>query len=179
MDVEDNGIGDGPTEGSGEALATRTLQARSHPVKGVILIDSPDPFDTVPLSPEVINYVLSAIHDVSPQAQKLCKSQFMTNSQLLTKYNPHDVQLSGTIPIVFLRSKEGFNPPNVDIVPKWLSNRSCTRSLTSGWTVLSGLSIQMIDIPGNHFSAFDSHNVSQASLNFEMSADSDNALICY
>jgi len=105
MDMEDNGIGDGPTEGSGEALAARTLQARSHPVKGVIkLIDSPDPFNTVPLSPELINYVLSAVHNVSPQAQELCKSQLMINSQLLTKYSPHDVQLSGTIPIVFLQS---------------------------------------------------------------------------
>jgi len=59
----------------------------------------------------------------------------------------------------------------------WHSNCSFARSLASGWTALSGFSIQTIDIHGNHFSAFDSFNVSQASLNFEMS--SDNALIYY
>lgn len=144
----------------------KILQARSHPVKGVILIDSPDPFNPVSLSPELINCVLSTVHNISPQTQQLCKSQFMTNSQLLTEHSPHNRQPLGTFPIVFLRSKEGFNPPSVDNVPTWLSDRNCACSLTSGWTVLSGSLIQTINIPGNHFSAFDSHNVSQVSLNF-------------
>ncbi len=146
----------------------KILQTRSYSVKGVILIDSPDPFNPVPLSSELIDYVLSTVYNINPQAQQLCKSHFTTSSQLLTEYNPHNLKHSVAIPIVFLWSREGFNPPYVANVPIWLSDRSCTRSPTLGWMVLSGSSIQTIEIPGNHFSAFDSHNVSQVSLNFEI-----------
>lgn len=134
----------------------RVLRARSFSVKGVVLIDSPSPLVCAELNTDIIDYVLRNAKSIDPEFWELCKSQFSTNSKLLSEYQPSISKLDGPIiPIVFLRSIDGFNPPHL-AVPAWLADRKDTESIVSGWDALSGSPVCTIDIPGNHFQPFDS-----------------------
>jgi hypothetical protein len=130
-------------------------------VKGVILIDSPSPFIRTELNAAIIDYVLSNTKAVDPELRDLCKSQFSMSSKLLSEYKPSLSANGLVIPVVFLRSMDGFHPQNlVDDVPPWITNRIDASSIVSGWDSLSSSSVRIIDIPGNHFQPFEPENVS-------------------
>lgn len=137
----------------------RVLRALSLSVKGVILIDSSSPFICTELNADVINHVLDNIKSVDARSRDLCQLQFSMSSRLLSEYKPSLPEEGLAIPIVFLRSMGGFNPPNLTDVPTWLANRTNADSVISGWDALSGSPIRVIDIPGNHFQPFESENV--------------------
>ena len=84
---------------------------------------------------------------------------------MLGAFNPTNMTLTETpIPgVVLLRSKEGFSPtdnPSGELENPWLQDRSDPRTSVAGWESLVGSKLSVIDIPGNHFQAFDAANVS-------------------
>ncbi|CAA7262768.1 unnamed protein product [Cyclocybe aegerita] len=140
----------------------KTLHSRLVPVRGVILIDSPDPFTHISLPPSVIDAVLASSKNLDPEIKSLCKQQFTMNDKLLSKYDPYETRHYGPPPrLIFLRSTDGFklSPHNQENVPSWLSDRSRVASMTHGWELLAGVPIKVLDIPGNHFQPFEPQNV--------------------
>ncbi|KAF9483554.1 ketoacyl-synt-domain-containing protein [Pholiota conissans] len=137
----------------------RQLRARHVKVKGVILIDSPDPLAHVPLSRSLIDRVLGG-ENLDAASRKLCKTQFAMNAQLLSNYSPPEISKHDCPPLVFLRSTEPYNTPGIEDSPSWLSNRTDPNHITRGWNIISkGQLIKTLDIPGNHFEPFGPRNI--------------------
>ena len=141
-------------------VATQLL-TRTFPVKGVILLDSPSPYNHVPLSSCLIDRVLDAAGNIEPKFRNFCKIQFSRNATLLSEYKPsrghHNLHVS------FLKSNEPYELPDSheDIeVPRWLSDRSDISFIVEGWQSILDAPINILDIPGHHFQAFEAKNVS-------------------
>ncbi|KAF8182359.1 putative polyketide synthase [Pholiota molesta] len=138
----------------------RQLKSKSLQIKGIILIDSPDPIAHVPLPHSLIDQVLGGAENLDFESRRLCKTQFMLNAQLLCDYSPPESQKHNTFPIIFLRSIESYTAPGQDGIPSWLSDRSDPNRITNGWNTLSkGRLIKTLDIPGHHFEPFEPQNV--------------------
>ncbi|KAF7301129.1 hypothetical protein MIND_00677200 [Mycena indigotica] len=139
------------------------LTAQGIQVKGIILIDSPSPINHTPLTPPLINHILTLenpnIHNAKSAA--LIQKQFSSSSEMLSRYVPH-ATASLCPPLVLLRSVEGFSPSNGDKiqVPKWLEDRTDLQTSVAGWESLAHCTVKVLDIPGHHFSAFHPSNVS-------------------
>ena len=127
-------------------------------VKGVVLVDSPSPLNHVPLSDELIDYIMKLDGPKSASSDRtslLIKRQFQMNSQLLVGYNP--ATGSGPYPqLVLLRSCEDYCPSGGPEIPEWLSRRDDRLSAIVGWEKVVGAPVKCIDIAGNHFQPFQS-----------------------
>lgn len=134
------------------------LQAKGIDVKGILLIDAPEPFDHVPLSDSLISAVTN-LDGSESETKRRVRAQFSMNSRLLAPYHPRAMGDSCP-PMVFLRSKEGFSHASDVEVPRWLSDRSDPEAATQGWRRLSNSRVTVLDIPGHHFSPFNESNVS-------------------
>ena len=125
-------------------------------VKGVVLIDSPSPLDHVPLSDELIEFILKFGDPSlasSNRMSSLVKRQFQINSQILLNYDP--AVGSGLYPqLVLLRSREDYCPSGGPEIPEWLSHRGDRLSAMAGWEKIVGVPVKCIDIEGNHFQPF-------------------------
>ncbi|KAJ7133377.1 hypothetical protein C8R44DRAFT_849492 [Mycena epipterygia] len=140
------------------------LTSRGIQVKGIILIDAPNPINHTPLSDSLINTVLGLDARAGrSELNVLVKKQFSMNARMLGKYVPH-ATASLCPPLVLLRSSEGFRPPGVADVPAWLSDRSDPQTSVVGWQSLAHCSVKVLDIPGHHFEPFHSSNVEELSL---------------
>jgi Thioesterase domain len=129
-------------------------------VQGIVLIDSPSPINHVPLSDSVIDSVLTLESRTGAGSKlgRLVKTQFVMNAHMLGKYDPRAT--CGRCPtLVFLRSREGYNPPNILDVPNWLAHRKDPKLASAGWETIVGKPIRVIDIPGHHFQPFETSNV--------------------
>ena len=105
--------------------------------------------------------MLSKAENLDAELRKLCKTQFLTNAQLLNEYSPPQTLTGEFTRLVFLRSIEPYIAPNGEQVPSWLSDRSDPDSITTGWNTTSyGHLIKTLDIPGHHFEVFNRQNVS-------------------
>nr|APH07629.1 PKS1 [Agaricomycetes sp.] len=142
------------------------LLRRGFKVRGVILIDSPCPIDHVPLPEDLINFIVDqdrySSTNLSAAIAQVVKSQFQRNSALLSRYNP-DRTPNALPQLVLLRSREGYDPKGVTETPRWLKERSDAMDIVSEWQRFTGSEIKVIDIPGNHFSAFDPINIKEIS----------------
>ncbi|KAF9565096.1 polyketide beta-ketoacyl-synthase [Agrocybe pediades] len=134
------------------------LLFRSFTVQGVILLDSPSPFDHVPLPPALVERVLDAAGNIEPRFRNFCKLQFMTNAKLLAEYKPSSTNLHSKLRVAFLKSKDPYNEDDVDI-PAWLSDRNENMDISQGWQRMLDMPLHMLSIPGHHFQAFDPRNV--------------------
>ena len=131
-------------------------------VKGVLLIDSPGPVDRILLSESLLECAVdsNAGFSSNPEVAKLMKTQLRTNSALLTRYEPPNLECYPRT--VFLRSKEGVVSDIGENIPMWLADRNDARTAVEGWERLLGKEVKMWDIPGNHFQPFMPANVSVA-----------------
>ncbi|KAH9480833.1 Type I Iterative PKS [Psilocybe cubensis] len=136
----------------------RQIREKSLDVLGLVLIDSPSPLVSAQLSSGLIDKI---VKHLEPNAQDFCKSQLMTNSELLRKYSPWD--FTHKYPLVFLMSEQPYPTFDDFDIPAWLSDRSSKSSATFGWEILSEGPIETFSIPGHHFQAFDPQNVSISS----------------
>ncbi|KAF9525894.1 hypothetical protein CPB83DRAFT_941246 [Crepidotus variabilis] len=140
----------------------KVLQDSEVCVNGVLLIDTPDPFCQVPLSADLLDDILANYQPASHPVLSLGRSQFLMSSQLLGEYDPtRNVFRECTPKFAFLRSMVEYVSSNGAEVPHWLADRSDSSSMTSGWEVLIGAPMKVIDIPGHHFQAFDPSIVSR------------------
>lgn len=80
------------------------------------------------------------------------------NARMLGEYDPRATGGSCP-PLVLLRSSEGFNPSGVPDVPIWLANRGDPKIATAGWEALAPKPVEVLDIPGNHFTPFYPANI--------------------
>ena len=137
------------------------LRAKGVKVKGILLVDSPDPFDHVPLSGSLINSAIS-LDRRAPETElkRLIRLQFFMNSEILATYRPRPMGASCP-PIVYLRSRDGYFQPDIPDIPRWLSDRSDRDSATQGWKRLTSSPITTLDIPGHHFNPFHPTHVSR------------------
>lgn len=135
------------------------LAKRGITVKGVVLIDAPNPENHVPLSTALIAAAAQLNKADNSEVGQLVKTQFAMNSAMLKDYDPFKTG-GACPPLVFLRSTDGFNPAGVRDVPAWLADRS---RRVSGWEKIAGKDVKILDIPGNHFQAFHPSNVSTIS----------------
>jgi thioesterase domain-containing protein len=130
-------------------------------VKGVLLIDSPNPLNHVPLSDELIDSIAKLGDPNSASSNRisfLVKRQFQMNSQILLNYDP--AMGSGPYPqLVLLRSREDYCASGGLEIPEWLSRRGGVAdrlSAIAGWEKIVGAPVKCIDIEGNHFQPFQS-----------------------
>lgn len=130
--------------------------------QGILLIDSPSPINHVPLSDSLINSVVNLdSRSANSDLGRLVKAQFAMNARMLGEYDPRATGGSCP-PLVLLRSSEGFNPSGVSDVPIWLANREDSKIATVGWDTLAPKPVEVLDIPGNHFTPFYPTNVSNS-----------------
>jgi hypothetical protein len=133
-------------------------------VRGVLLIDSPNPINHVPLSDSLIHFITNLeARGSNTELRRLVKAQFALNADMLSHYDPRGTAGSCP-PLVLLRSSEGFNPPDISNVPRWLADRSDPKTATLGWESLARGPIKVLDIPGHHFTPFKPANVSPTSV---------------
>ncbi|KAM3420466.1 hypothetical protein BST61_g3735 [Cercospora zeina] len=150
--------------------AARKLQSnRSTNTLGVVMIDPPQPKDHKPIARETIEVAMDATLQLSKPRSKaaadfeaaigaLTIRNNLRRAALLSKYRP---SAKGALPrIVLLRSSEGLNL-GMDGLPEneWLHDRSDPSICTRAWEELVGGSIDVLDIPGDHFTPFEKENI--------------------
>ncbi|KAG1818621.1 putative polyketide synthase [Suillus subaureus] len=131
-------------------------------VRGIVLIDSPCPGKHVPLSSSVIDHVtMSHSRGIDSGTISLVAEQFKESSRLLSVYKPsREGKLE--VPIVLLRSSEGYAPPGLD-VPHWLQYRGSEGAVVGEWEALTRSPVKTWSIPGDHFAPFNPENIEQTS----------------
>lgn len=144
--------------------AARQLLQIGFPVKGLVLIDSPNPLHHEPLPDSVIQHVcrpaLPGGEDRVPRSNETLARQFQQNAALLGKYKPSTPAFNG-IRTVMLRSQQTFDTETeCGVRYDWLMSQEARDDAVKGWEELLGGRIEVFPIPGNHFEAFIPENVS-------------------
>jgi thioesterase domain-containing protein len=130
----------------------RQLRTTNRKILGVILIDSPCPMDHVPLPAPIIEHICRG------QLRGL-REPFSIHAAMLGRYTP--TMLGDDPAVVLLRNREAFDSRALCGVDyPFLSERGQSRSEVTGWEELTGQSIEVLDIPGNHFETFGKEHVS-------------------
>ena len=128
----------------------------------MILIDSPNPLNHVPLSLPLIEDVVDNSIKGNSDIREFCKSQFITNAKLLSGYDPYKTANEGpTLRLVCLICRDGYNSPSCVDIPSWLTDRGDNTTILKGWELVSGSVVKALEIPGHHFEPFQLHNVSE------------------
>ncbi|KAG2359143.1 hypothetical protein BDR07DRAFT_1415802 [Suillus spraguei] len=142
--------------------AAKRLAQNGVRVRGIVLIDAPCPTKHVPLSSSVIDHVTKThSRGIDPATLNLISEQFKESTRLLSFYKP-SLQGKLEVPLVLLRSSEGYAPPGLN-VPDWLQHRSSEAAVVSEWEALTQSSVKTWSIPGDHFSPFTAENIEQTS----------------
>jgi thioesterase domain-containing protein len=127
-------------------------------VRGIVLIDSPCPSKHVPLSSAVIDHVTkSHSKGIDSGTISLVAEQFKESSRLLSVYKPSSTGKL-EVPIVLLRSSEGYAPAGLD-VPDWLQHRGSDGAVVGEWEALTQSPVKTWSIPGDHFAPFTPENI--------------------
>lgn len=146
--------------------AAHTLQALGFDIKGLILIDSPYPQDHHPLPERIIKYILTKTN--SKDSIKYNDSDNSTSSHLLTEFKTNAALLGAYFPSVLnryiksvmLRSRETLDTEALcGVRYDWLSSQRVRTEAIKGWETVVGGSVNVLEIPGNHFEAFDEQHV--------------------
>ena len=142
----------------------RQLLQKGKEVKGLILIDSPYPIDHEPIPNSIIAYFVNLWSRKDPEegeeTRQLMSTQFQANAALLGKYKPPATETAYP-KVIILRSRETFDCDRLcGIQYPWISDQEARKAAIIAWEQLIGQSIPVLDIPGNHFEAFMSQNVS-------------------
>lgn len=131
-------------------------------VRGLVLIDSPYPENHEPLPEEIVRFVLgrSAIKNrVKGTGESLhLRTEFQANATLLGKYPARQDRCD--IKTVVLRSRDSFDSSGLcGVQYEWLESQTARTEAIKGWEAMLGQRVDVLDIPGHHFQAFDEQNV--------------------
>ena len=141
--------------------AAQILLADKHPVRGVVLIDSPPPLDHQPLPADLIDIVFKTSQKPNKIVDTIHRSirrQVILNTAMLTSFRP--VHGTPTPKMILLRSREGYDTSSLPVRhTAWLSDRSDPRCLIDDWETVVGAKVDVMDIPGHHFGPFEAENV--------------------
>ncbi len=140
----------------------RQLMSAGIIVKGLILIDSPHPHTSTPLTDDLIDFVFSTRAAGSSRTAELARTQMKHATRALVAYNPDKSPAQSYMPqkTAYLRSREAFKPGDLIVQDRFLSDRDDTVSMCAGWESALGHAPMIMDIPGNHFEPFEPHHVS-------------------
>jgi thioesterase domain-containing protein len=131
-------------------------------IEGLLLIDSPFPIGHSPLPDAVISHATSSSEKSfgTSSTTKVLRREFKRNAALLGKYHPRLDQLKG-MRVVMLKSKDVIDTEKkCGVDYPWLSSQQTRNEAVMKWNVIFKDGMLVIDIPGNHFEAFESDNVS-------------------
>jgi thioesterase domain-containing protein len=145
--------------------AARQLVARGFEVKGLILIDSPNPVEHEPLPASIISKIIQPSHQPlgPPRKQTALEREFLYNASLLGTYKPEPFCSINRrkLKTVMLRSRDIFNSETLcGVRYDWLSRQDTRTAAISAWRDLVGGHVHVMSIPGNHFEPFLEGNVS-------------------
>ncbi|KAI0685572.1 beta-ketoacyl synthase [Cytidiella melzeri] len=142
----------------------RQLMSLGVGVDGLVLIDSPHPHTSAPLSDDVISSAFSK--HPSSIALELVKAQMKHATRALVAYDPASSPAQGFTPrkAVMLRSRNPFVPAGGKLSDEFLSDRDDSSVTRAGWEIVLGYDIAVLDIPGDHFEPFEPCNVEEVSL---------------
>lgn len=141
----------------------RQLLKEGKQVKGVVLIDSPYPINHEPLPNAVIAHITqsASTNDPGRGGRQRVSAQFEANAALLGKYK---MPPGSTVfpKVIMLRSRELLDCEKLcGVKYAWISNQQARSEAIVAWEKLVGQSIEVLEIPGNHFEAFAPQNVSR------------------
>ncbi|KAL8861117.1 MAG: hypothetical protein Q9178_002331 [Gyalolechia marmorata] len=154
--------------------AAHILRGHGFNVRGLVLIDSPYPQNHEPLPEDIIKYVLSRNSsrngtknpgDFAGKSSPLLQ-EFKANAALLGAYSPPHTRCD--IRTVILRSRDTFDASALcGVKYDWLSSQSTRTEAIRGWESIVGGSVDVLEIPGNHFQVFDERNIAETSKQVE------------
>ncbi|ORY65436.1 uncharacterized protein BCR38DRAFT_432775 [Pseudomassariella vexata] len=145
--------------------AAQQLMAEGFEVKGLVLIDSPNPDDHKPLPNEVIANILKPSgQTLALNSHTALKEEFQFNASMLGNYKA--VPLSKTnkpkLKTVMLRSQDIFDTEKLcGVRYDWLSNQDTRDAAIVAWEALVGGHAETLPIPGNHFEPFSESNINE------------------
>ncbi|GBE80926.1 Orsellinic acid synthase [Sparassis crispa] len=126
-------------------------------VPGIVLIDSPHPLTKSPLPDSLIENVIGGKGSTN-KLTELVRAQMRHATRALISYDLSQSPASGVLPpkAVMLRSQEAFSLPSVETESAaFLAERGDPASSVAQWEKVLGVSVPVIDIPGNHFEPFE------------------------
>ena len=147
------------------------LQASGFNVKGLVLIDSPYPQDHEPLPDKIIKYVLSKVsaklgieNDTDDDGMiRPLLTEFKASAALLKSYSPST--LPHYVKTVALCSRDLMDTETLcEVSYDWLSSAKARTEAIKGWEKIIGGDVDVLEIPGNHFEAFDERHVRYVSV---------------
>ncbi|KAL9027890.1 MAG: hypothetical protein Q9180_007258, partial [Flavoplaca navasiana] len=148
------------------------LQWRGFNVRGLVLIDSPYPKNHDPLPEEIVKFVLGrnsfrngAIKNHGNDTGTISHllTEFKANAALLGQYSQPPAPCN--IKTVFLRSRGTFDSSGLcGVKYEWLESQTARTEAVQGWQSMIAGNIDVLDIPGHHFQAFDEQHVSLRTL---------------
>ena len=153
--------------------AAQQLVANGFEVKGLILIDSPNPIDHKPLPNEVIDNIIkrsSQTHALNANAA--LREEFQFNASLLGNYEatPSSQRNGLRLKTVMLRSQDVLDTESLcGVRYDWLSDQDARAAAIVAWEGLVGGHVEVLPIPGNHFEAFSQKNVISLSSRYTLS----------
>ena len=133
-------------------------------VKGLILIDAPAPQTSSPLPDSLIESVVERFAPSHRMADHL-KTQMKSATRALAGHvQAHSPTNARYPPAVYLRSREGADVSGCgeEIDPRvraFLTKEGDEWTIPQ-WEAALGQEVEVLDIPGDHFTAFDAQNVS-------------------
>ncbi|KAI4262752.1 MAG: hypothetical protein L6R42_002078, partial [Xanthoria sp. 1 TBL-2021] len=142
------------------------LRGLGFSVRGLVLIDSPYPKNHEPLPEDIVRFVLSRSvskngvnknHGNDPGNNSHLLTEFKANATLLGKYSTPQVRCD--VKTVVLRSRDTFDSSGLcGVKYGWLESQIARTEAIKGWESIVGESVDVLDIPGHHFQAFDEQN---------------------
>ena len=129
------------------------------------MIDSPLPRNHQPLPQEIVAYILSNNQN---NANGATNNKDVVNPHLLAEFKLSATLLGSysapsTAPIktVMLRNSDVFDTEALcGVKYDWLSSQKTRDEAIEGWEEILGTKVDVLEIPGNHFEAFDEQYVS-------------------
>ncbi|KAL9039245.1 MAG: hypothetical protein Q9180_002645 [Flavoplaca navasiana] len=152
------------------------LQRRGFNVQGLVLIDSPYPKNHEPLPEGIVKFIFgrsaskngaikNSGNDTGTRSHLL--TEFKANAALLGQYSASATRCD--IRTVILRSRDTFDSSGLcGVRYEWLESQTARTKAVEGWQSMLAGKVDVLDIPGHHFQAFDEQNVSLRTLLYNL-----------
>lgn len=143
--------------------AARQLMAKGFEVKGLVLIDSPNPINHEPLPKEVIASIAKSNNQSGvADGRTAMEEEFQYNASLLGQYQavPLSSPNAPKLKTVMLRSRDVMDTESLcGVSYEWLSDQDARSDAITAWEGLVGGHVKVLSIPGNHFEPFTRNNI--------------------
>ncbi|KAM0544995.1 hypothetical protein ACHAPJ_011576 [Fusarium lateritium] len=142
--------------------AARLLAIRGVDVKGLVLIDSPNPINHIPLPAPIVDSITRPAGQSG--AMNALKQEFLSNASLLGSYKPEVFSRVTGSPLrtVILRSQNTLDTEaHFGVRYDWLSQQEARDDAIVAWENLVGGAVEVLPIPGNHFEPFSEDKIDE------------------